>query len=84
MTSEQKFVGAGVASGVLTMIASVASIFQLLPINSGLVDMGSRLAYALQMNVFASAPGDSHPEQMDSFAGPRNQTFKGLQRCRPF
>ncbi len=56
MTKEQKVVGIGAASGVLVMIASVAAISQFWPINAGLIDVSSRLAYALQMNAFAILP----------------------------
>jgi hypothetical protein len=56
VTKEQKIVAVGAASGVLGMIASVAAISQLLPINPDLADVSSRLAYAIQMNAFAILP----------------------------
>ncbi len=56
MTREQKVVGVGAASGVLAMVASVVTISQFWPIKPGLVDVGSRLAYALQLNAFAMLP----------------------------
>jgi hypothetical protein len=56
MTKEQKVVGIGAASGVLAMVASVATISRLWPINTGFIDVSSRVAYALQMNAFAILP----------------------------
>ena len=56
MTKDQKVVGIGAASGVLAMVASVATISRLWPINAGFVDVSSRLAYALQLNAFAILP----------------------------
>jgi hypothetical protein len=56
MTKDQKVVGIGAATGVISMVAAVAIIFQYMPINPGLVDIGTRLAYALQMNAFAILP----------------------------
>jgi hypothetical protein len=56
MTKEQKIVAVGAASGVLVMIASVAIISHLWPVNPALVDFGSRLAYTLAMNAFAILP----------------------------
>src|SRR5271166_2640364 len=56
MTKEQKVVGVGAASGVLAMVASVATISRLWPIDAGFIDVSSRLAYALQMNAFAILP----------------------------
>ena len=56
MTRDQKIVATGAASGVATMLASVASIYQLWPSNPGLADVGDRLAFALQANAFAVIP----------------------------
>jgi hypothetical protein len=56
MTKEQKIVGIGAASGVLAMVASLATISRLWPIHADFVDTSSRLAYALQMNAFAFTP----------------------------
>ena len=56
MTKEQKVVAIGAASGVLAMVASVATISQLWPLNPGLVDVSTRLAYTLQMNAFGILP----------------------------
>ena len=56
MTRDQKIVGIGAASGVIAMIAAVLVIYQLWPASIGLVDGSSRLAYALQANVFAALP----------------------------
>jgi hypothetical protein len=56
MTKDQKIVGFGAACGVISMVASVAVISRSLPINSGLIDVGTRLAYTLQMNAFAILP----------------------------
>jgi hypothetical protein len=56
MTKDQKIVGVGAASGVVTMIVAVASIYQLWPINSEFVDLSRRLVFALQANAFASLP----------------------------
>jgi amino acid permease len=56
VTREQKIVAVGAVSGVLAMIASVATISHLWPIKPGLADVGSRLAYALQLNAFAMLP----------------------------
>jgi hypothetical protein len=56
MTKEQKIVGIGAASGVLAMVASLATISRLWPIHADFMDASSRLAYALQMNAFAFTP----------------------------
>ena len=56
MTREQKIVCIGAAGGVLAMIASVATIARFWPISAGLIDLSSRLAYALRLNAFASLP----------------------------
>jgi hypothetical protein len=50
MTRDQKIVGIGAASGVAAMIAVVVGIYQLWPSSPRLVDISSRLAYALQAN----------------------------------
>jgi hypothetical protein len=56
MTRDQKIVGIGAASGVAAMIAVVVGIYQLWPSSPRLVDISSRLAYALQANAFAVIP----------------------------
>jgi hypothetical protein len=56
MTRDQKIVGVGAASGVTAMVAAIAGIYQLWPANPSLVDVSSRLAYALQANAFAVLP----------------------------
>ena len=56
MTREQKTVAIGAASGVLSMVAAVAGIYQVWPDTSGLTDVASRLAFALKANVFAALP----------------------------
>jgi hypothetical protein len=56
MNSDQKKVAIGAASGVTAMIVSVSAIYNLWPINSELVDVASRLAYALKANAFAILP----------------------------
>jgi uncharacterized MAPEG superfamily protein len=56
MTRDQKIVGIGAASGVATMIAAVAGIYQLWPSHPGFADVGSRLAFAVQANGFAVIP----------------------------
>ncbi len=56
MTREQETVAVGAASGVLAMVASVATIYRLWPIKPGLADVGDRIAYALQLNAFAILP----------------------------
>jgi len=56
MTQDQKIVGVGAASGVVAMIASMVGIYQLWPSSLGMVDINSRLAYALQANAFAVIP----------------------------
>jgi hypothetical protein len=56
MTRDQKIVGVGAASGVTAMIAAIAGIYQLWPVNPSLADVSSRLAYALQANAFAVLP----------------------------
>lgn len=56
MTRDQKIVGVGAASGVTVMVAAIAGIYQLWPVNPSLADVSSRLAYALQANAFAVLP----------------------------
>ena len=56
MTNEQKIVAIGAASGVAAMFTAVLVLYQLWPTNPGLGDVNSRLAYALQANVFAVLP----------------------------
>jgi hypothetical protein len=56
MTKDQKVVGIGAASGVLSMIASVAAIYHVWPNNPGLIDLSSRIGYTLQWNAFAMLP----------------------------
>jgi hypothetical protein len=56
MTSEQKIVAVGAASGVTLMLATVWVVTMVLP-NPGIgEDVGARLAYALGANVFALVP----------------------------
>jgi hypothetical protein len=56
MTRDQKIVGIGAASGIAAMIVAIAGIYQLWPSSPSLVDISSRLAYALQANAFAVIP----------------------------
>jgi hypothetical protein len=56
MTRDQTTVAIGAASGVAAMVAAVSGIYQLWPNSPTLVDVSSRLAYALQANVFAIMP----------------------------
>ena len=56
MTSDQKTVAVGAASGALTMIAAIAGIYQIWGDTSGLTDVASRIAYALKANAFAAIP----------------------------
>jgi hypothetical protein len=56
MTREQKIVGVGAASGVSAMVAAIAGIYQLWPVNTSLADVSSRLAYALQRTLLLFFP----------------------------
>src|SRR5215469_16541233 len=56
MTGDQKIVGIGAASGVAAMIVAIAGTYQLWPSSPSLVDISSRLAYAVQANAFAVIP----------------------------
>jgi len=56
MTSDQKTVAIGAASGVAVMIVAVATIYLLWPSNPGYTEISSRLAFALQANAFAILP----------------------------
>ena len=56
MTRDQKVVAIGAASGVAAMIAAVTGIYQTWPSSLAFVDLSSRLAYALEANVFAALP----------------------------
>ena len=57
MTSDQKIVFVGAASGILGMLALVTFFtFHILPSPTIADEMGSRLAYALMANVFAMIP----------------------------
>src|SRR5215831_8196720 len=56
MTRDQKIVGIGAASGVAAMIVAIAGTYQLWPSSPSLIDVSSRLAYALQANAFAVIP----------------------------
>ena len=56
MTKEQKVVAIAATSGALAMAIAVATISRLWPVNADLIDVTSRLAYALQMNAVAILP----------------------------
>ena len=56
MIRDQKIVGIGAASGVAAMIVAIAGTYQLWPSSPSLVDISSRLAYAVQANAFAVIP----------------------------
>jgi hypothetical protein len=56
MTRDQKIVGIGAASGVATMIVSMAGIYHLWPVDPHLTEIGSRVAYTLQANALAVLP----------------------------
>ena len=56
MTVDQKIVAIGSASGVLTMVATVTTIFWLWPANPLLTDIPMRLGYTIQANAFAVIP----------------------------
>src|SRR5215831_16959729 len=50
MTRDQKIVGIGAASGLAAMIVAIVGIYQLWPTSPSLVDISSRLAFALKAN----------------------------------
>ena len=56
MTVDQKIVAIGSATGVLTMVAAVTTIFWLWPANPLLTDTAMRLGYTIQANTFAVIP----------------------------
>ena len=56
VTSEQKIVAVGAASGVALMLAAVWALTIVLPVPGIGDDFGARLAYALGANVFALIP----------------------------
>jgi len=56
MTVDQKIVAIGSASGVLTMVAAVTTIFWLWPANPLLTDIPMRLGYTIQASAFAVIP----------------------------
>jgi hypothetical protein len=56
MTRDQGIVAVGAASGVAAMILATAALYRLWPVDPGLSDAASRLAYALQANAFAVLP----------------------------
>src|SRR5690348_16043805 len=56
MTKDQKIVAIGAASGVTTMVVAVSAIYQLWPVDPGLIDVASRIAYALKADVVAVLP----------------------------
>jgi uncharacterized MAPEG superfamily protein len=56
MTKDQKIVAVGAASGVTTMVVAVSAIYRLWPADPALVDVASRLAYALKADVVAVLP----------------------------
>ena len=56
MTVDQKIVAIGSASGVLTMVAAVTTIFWLWPANPLLTDISMRLGYTIQADAFAVIP----------------------------
>ena len=56
MTRDQKIVAVGAAGGVAAMVGAMAGLYLLWPSSSATLDLGSRLAYALQANAFAALP----------------------------
>jgi hypothetical protein len=56
MTRDQRIVLAGAASGVAIMIAAVAVLYWLWPVDPRWGERGSRLAYSLQTAAFAALP----------------------------
>jgi len=56
MTRSQNIVAVGAASGVAAMAMAIAAIYELWPANPVFPDLGSRLAYAVQANLFAALP----------------------------
>ncbi len=56
MKREQKIVAAGALSGVATMVVLVSLLYAYLPEMSGMETVTERIAFALQMNVFAVIP----------------------------
>jgi uncharacterized MAPEG superfamily protein len=56
MTSDQKVVAVGAASGITTMAVAMAAIYRLWPPDPTLVDVASRLAYTLKADVVAVLP----------------------------
>jgi hypothetical protein len=56
MTSDQRTVLTGVVVGVSTMVVLVAALYQVLPAPKDVAGVGGRIAYALQLAVFAVLP----------------------------
>ncbi len=56
MTGDQKTVLTGVVVGVSTMVVLVAGLYQVLPAPKDVAGVGDRIAYALQLAVFAVLP----------------------------
>jgi len=56
MTSDQKTVAIGAASGVAAMIVSVATLYLFWPSNPSYTEIGGRLAFTFQASAFAILP----------------------------
>lgn len=56
MTGDQRTVLTGVVVGVSLMAALVAGLYQVVPAPKNVASIGERLAYALQLAVFAALP----------------------------
>ena len=56
MTREQKIVAIGSMSGVVLMAASVALLYNVLPVPPGPMGMADKIAYTLRANAFAVVP----------------------------
>jgi hypothetical protein len=56
LTKDQKIVGVGAGSGVVSTVVTMFVIYQLWPVHHALTDVGSRLAYTLQANAFGVLP----------------------------
>jgi len=56
MKKEQKIVGVGAASGVAVMVLLVLALYSIIPDVPGMSESINRIAFALQMNVFAVIP----------------------------
>src|SRR5215471_5056322 len=56
MTRDQRIVLIGAASGVATMIAAMALLYGLWPVDPGMAEFGRRFSFTLQAAAFAALP----------------------------